>query len=170
MCPWICPSLPLVWDFVFSEVWLHLTQDCVCVCVFVIAMSLCCLAAALASGLFIVTASLAVTTNGEAQFVLVCSEGLFGLRLCEDLMRSSRRARPGVCIGRNNLQVKVASTETCGLFLNTDREPRAFSAHNWSTQHAQSTRAHVHVCTHSHTHTSFQYKHKHCKNTSGVRE
>lgn len=105
----------------------------------------------LASGLFIVTASLAVTTNGEAQFVLVYSEGLFGVRLCEDLMRSSRRARPSVCIGRNNLQVKVASTETCGLFLNRGQEPGAFSAHNWSNAHNTRTLAHTQV---SNTNTS----------------
>lgn len=75
----------------------------VCVCMSVIAMSLSCSAAVLASGLFIVTARLAVTANREAQFVLVYSEGLFGVSLCEDLMRSSRRARPSVCIGQNNL-------------------------------------------------------------------
>lgn len=52
----------------------------VCVCVSVIAKSLSCSAAVLASGLFTVTASLAVTANGAAQFVLVYPEGLFGVR------------------------------------------------------------------------------------------
>lgn len=140
----------------FSEVWLHsgfsVVSKSVCVCVSVIAVSLSCSAAVLASGLFIVAASLAVTANGEAQFVLVYSEGLFGVGLCEDLMRSSRRTRPSVCIGRNNLQVKVASTETCGLFLNTDQEPRAFSAHNWSD--ARNThKTHTLMCAYTHTHT-----------------
>lgn len=62
-------------------------------------------------------------------------------------MRSSRRARPSVCIGRNNLQEKVASTETCGLFLNTDQEPRAFRAHNRSD-----TQTHMRVYTHTRSH------------------
>lgn len=144
---------------VFSEVWLHLCftvlSKSVRACVCVIAMSLSCSAAVLASGLFIVTASLAVTANGEARFVLLYSEGLFGVRLCEDLMRSSRRARPSVCIGRSDLRVKVASTETCGLFLNAGQEPRAFSAHNRG--HARSTHgAQVRACAHTlgHTHVS----------------
>lgn len=128
-----------------------------CVCAPVIAMSLSCSAAALASGLFIVTSILAVTANREAWFVLVYSQGLFGVQLCEDLMRSSRRARPSICIGRNNLQEKVASTETCGLFLNTDQEPRALGTHNWSdarhAKHTQDTHTLTCVCTHTLTRT-----------------
>lgn len=54
----------------------------VCVCVCVIAVSLSCPAAVLASGLFIVTAGLAVTANGAPQFC-------FGLlrRVCLELGR-----------------------------------------------------------------------------------
>lgn len=144
-----------IFFLLFSGVWLQLKQNCVCV----ITVSLSCWAAVLASGLFIVTARLAVTANGEAQFVLVYSKGVcLELGRAEDLMRSSRRARPTVCIGRNNLPRKVASAETCGLFLNRGQEPGAFGAHNWSNAH------------NARTHTRFQYKHEHCENTSGVRE
>lgn len=70
-----------------------------------------------------------------APFVLVYSRGLFGVRLCEDPVRSSRRAGPSVHIGRNNLQLKVVSAKTWGLvffcccFVNAGREPTVFSAH-----------------------------------------
>lgn len=62
----------------------------------------------------------------------------------DDPMRSPRRARPGVCIGRNDRRVKFASTETCGLFLNADLGPTG-AMHATHRDHTQ-----VHVYTHAH--------------------
>ncbi len=119
----------------------------------VIGASLSCSAAVLASGLFIVTASLAVTANGEAQFVLVYSEGLFGVRLCEDLMRSSRRARPSVRTEQSASKGRVNRNP----WVVFKYRPRAKSIQRsqleQSAQYTQSTLmcmyAHTRSCTHT---------------------
>lgn len=136
--PWMCPFLPFVGDFQ-SVVTFEIS-----LCV--IALSLSCEAAALASGLFIVIANLTVTANGESWFWF----GVF-----RRFVWTKAAWRPD--------EVIKASHAKCFYRTGQSASKGLVSRNLWVVfkrrLRAKSTRRTTNTISSAHSHTSFQYKH-----------